>query len=325
MLQYEYKTKSKIMAIQELRSKNFRWIDITNVRDRNCPEIKYLKKNFNPHPINLEDCINNGQRPKIDVYKDHLFLVMLYPIYNRQTGEMIAAEIDFFISKDYIITVHDKKLQSMYRYFNHLSKLKNDREKKEFLSNNIMVILYEILNKQIYHCFPMLDHISIDIHGSERNIFRGKEKDMVGKILASRRNVVNFRKSMQAHKNILKKLEAANKELNFFDPNKADVYFNSLIDKVKEVWDTLEGFKESIEALQETNESLISFKLNQIMKNFTIISVVIFVLTLVATIIGVGANGTPIIGWPFGFWILIGVEIVIAFLVFTFFRKRNWL
>jgi len=56
------------MAIQELRSKNFRWLDITNVRNNNCPEIKYLKKNFNPHPINLEDCINNGQRPKIDHY-----------------------------------------------------------------------------------------------------------------------------------------------------------------------------------------------------------------------------------------------------------------
>ncbi len=313
------------MAIQELRTKNFRWIDITDIKDKNSAEIKYLKKNFNPHHINLEDCINNGQRPKIDVYKDHLFLVMLYPLYNRKTGEMMAAEIDFFVSKNYIITVHDNKLQSMHRYFNHLSKPKNETEKMEFLSNNVIVILYEILNKQIYHCFPMLDHISLDIHYSEKNIFRGKEKDMVGKILASRRNVVNFRKAMQAHKNILKKLENANKELKFFDPEKANIYFNSLIDKVKEVWDTLESFKESIEALQETNESLISFKLNQIMKNFTIISVVIFVLTLVATLIGVNAPGTPIIHWPLGFWILIGFEALVAFLVFTFFRKRNWL
>lgn len=313
------------MPINEIRAKNFRWIDVTNVQKINCPEIKYLKKNFNFHPINIEDCIINGQRPKIDIYKDYLFLVMLYPLYNRRTGEITASEIDFFISKHYIITIHDKKLDTIVSYFNHLKKSQNHLEKNEFLSNNIIIILYEILNKLVGHCFPMLDHISVDIHKTEKLIFHGKEKDMVGKILSSRRNVVNFRRSMQAHKNILKKLESANRQLKFFNTNKSKIYFNNLIDKVKEIWDILDSFKESIEAINDTNESLISFRLNHIMKTFTVISVIIFILTLIASLLSIGAPGTPIIEWELGFIALLVLEILVALFVFGFFKRKKWL
>ena len=302
-----------------------RWIDVTNAKDLNSPEIKYLKQNFQVHPINLQDCISTCQRPKLDIYPDHLFLVLLYPLYNRTTGVITPAEIDFIINREYIISVHDNKLPIFVNFFNHLKKTKHQQEKNEFLSNNVIIILYEILNKLIMHCFPMLDHISLDIHRAEKRIFQGREKELVEKILASRRNIVNFRKIMQAHKNIMKKLEQANREIKFFDQNKADVYFNSLIEKVKDIWDNLEGFKESIEALHDTNESLISFRLNQIMKTFTSISVVIFFLTLVATIFGIGATNTPFTRLPLGFWFIIILEVAIAWLILRFFKKRRWL
>ncbi len=313
------------MAIQEIRAKNMRWIDLTNAKKINCPEIKFLKKNYHFHPINLEDCIVDGQRPKIDSYRDHLFLVMLYPQYNRKTGVIEEKEVDFFVHKNYLITVHDSKLPTLVHFFNHLKKTKHYREKNEFLSNNIIIILYELHNRLLSHCFPMLDHISLDIKHAEKNIFCGKEKEMVKDILASRRNIVTFRKTLAAHKNIYKKLQHANRDIKFFDPLKSDVYFNSLIDKAKDIWDSLESFKESIEAIHETNESLISFRLNQIMKTFTIISVVIFLLTLTATLLSIGAPGTPIVDWPLGFWIIILLEIFIANLVLFIFKRKKWL
>jgi len=313
------------MPIQEIRSRHLRWTDITNARDLNSPEIKFLKRNYSFHPVNLRESIAIGQRPKVDIYRDYIFLVLLYPVYSRKTGEITAAEIDFFIGKDYIISVHDRKLPAIVHFYNHLLKSKNRQEKEEFLSNNVFIVLYELINKLIWHCFPMLDHISMDIRKAEKGIFQGKEKIMVEKILSSRRNIVSFRKSMQAHKNILKKIKHANREIKFFDPAKAEIYFNSLIDKVKEIWDLLDSFKESIEALQDTNESLISFRLNQIMKTFTIISITIFALTLVGTLLGVGAKGTPIINWPLAFWAILMLEALVATFIFLFFKRKKWI
>ncbi len=313
------------MAIQELKAKQMRWVSLTNVRQISDPEISFIKKNFKCHPINLKDCIINGQRPKIDIYDDYLFLVMLFPLYNRPTGEIISAEIDFFVGKDYLVMVHDGKLEPVVRLFNHLKKNGREKERDEFLNRNIILILHDLLNMLLMHTFPMLDHISLDIHQTEKRIFRGKEKEMVGAILATRRNIVNFRKFMQAHKNILKKLEHANRDLNLYEPNKADVYFNSLIDRSKEIWDSLDSFKESIDALYDTNESLISFNLNQIMKMFTSISVVIFILTLVATLFSTNLKHTPLMQTNGGFWWLIIIEIVVASIAIFIFKKRRWM
>ena len=73
------------MPISTIRAKNIKWINITGAHKINGPEIKYLKTNFDFHNINLKDCISDGQRPKIDGYRDHFFIVLLYPIYNRKT------------------------------------------------------------------------------------------------------------------------------------------------------------------------------------------------------------------------------------------------
>jgi magnesium transporter len=313
------------MAMEEIRSKHLRWINITGVNDLNAPEIKYLKRNFGFHPLNLKDCIIRGQRPKIDEHRNHLFLVFLFPFYNRKTREIQSAEIDFFIARDYIISVHDNQLQEIVRFFNHLKKTKNSEEREEFLANNSMIILYMILNRFLAHCLPILDHLSIGIHEIEKLIFGGKEKVLVKEILITRRNIVNFRKTMAAHKNVLKKLKVANQTLKIFDPEKGDVYFNNLIEQTKEIWDSLDSSKESIEALRDTNESLISFRLNEIMKTFTIISVVIFILTLLATLFGMGVTGTPLAHIPLGFWWIVLVEIIMAFLIITFFKRRRWL
>jgi magnesium transporter len=130
---------------------------------------------------------------------------------------------------------------------------------------------------------------------------------------------------MQAHKNVLKKLRTANHHLKLFDPLKADGYFDNLIECMKEIWEGVESAKESIDVLYDTNESLISFRLNQIMKTFTTISVIIFVLTLVATLFGMGARDTLFLHSPFGFWLIIFVEIMVGGLVLWFFKNRRWL
>ena len=106
------------MAIEELRAKNFRWINLTNLKSMKGPEVQFMRKNFGFHELNLEDSLAVGQRPKIDINSKYFFLVMLYPLYDRKTGVIKLREIDFFVSKNYLITVHDNKIPIITRFFN---------------------------------------------------------------------------------------------------------------------------------------------------------------------------------------------------------------
>lgn len=305
--------------IQQIKFKNFTWTNIIQAKGK---EIEYLRENFDFHPLDLEDCLSPAQRPKLDEYTHYLFLILTFPFYEVKNREIIASEIDFFIGPNYLVTLTDGRLTSLINLFRQCQV--NDFLREKYLSGGVMQLLYEILNKLQIYCYPMLDHISHDIDKLEKAIFSGYEKKMVQEILIIKRNIVNFRKSMQAHKNVIKKL--IGKSNKYFIPQESTVYFTNIVEQTKEIWDILESQKETIEALHNTNESLISFRLNDIIKILTIISVTLLPITLVASIFGMNtAGGMPLINHPYGFWIVIEIMIIIMLFLVLFFKRKKWL
>jgi len=308
------------MSLAEIRSKNLRWINIVRPGQG---EIDFLRNNFPFHPLDLEDCLICGQRPKIQKYPRYIFLVLLFPVYNRQTREIEPSEIDFFVGEDYFITLHDDKLKPLKEILKQCQT--EEKAKNEIFSQGSSFLLYYLINKLLCYCYPMLDHLSIDVHAIEKQIFSGSEKKMVSEILIIRRNITDFRQIMQAHKNTLKKLSEVMKQNGFSENQKLAIYYVDLIELTKEIWDHLESFKESIEALQQTNESLISNRLNDIMKTFTTISVIIFIMTLVAGIFSINARGTPFMHQGWSFWFILAIIMLVAVMAWQFFKKKKFL
>ncbi|MFA5021515.1 MAG: magnesium transporter CorA family protein [Patescibacteria group bacterium] len=308
-------------STQKIEFENFSWLNISNPDEQN---LRELGEKYKFHPLDLADCLSTSQRTKIDVYPRYTFIVFRVPIYNRETREILPAEINIFISKNFLITIHHDDLQSFTDFF-ELLRLSTDLRQK-YNEKSPEKLLYEILNKLFLYCFPMIDHLSIDCNNIEKAIFSGKERQMVSEILIIRRNITDFRKIMQVHKTVLKKMIYSFKENPLFVMKKTDAYFESLLDSAKEIWDTLENLKETIEALQETNESQISFKLSDTMRILTIISVFTFPLTLIAAIFGMNTVvSMPLVSSQFGFWYIIALMATIWLIMLAIFKKNNWL
>ena len=307
--------------IQKVDFPNFSWINIENPTEQ---EINEIGAKYQFHPLDLQDCLTPSYRSKVDVYPKYTFLTSLFPIYNSESREIKPGEINFFISKNYIISVHRGELR-VFKDFFHIFQVSSDMRQK-YIDKSPEKLLYEMLNRLFLYCFPMIDHLSEDCDNIEKAIFAGKERRMVSEILIIRRNVTDYRKIMQVHKNVLKKLIFNIKDSSLFVMKKTDVYFESLVDYSKEIWDTLENLKERIEALQETNESQISFRLNDIMRILTIISVITFPITLLATIFGMNTvHSMPFIDNLFGFWYVISMMAIIAIIMLVFFKRKGWL
>ena len=305
------------MHLRELTTPNLRWVTVTRPEKR---ELDYLAKDFKFHPLDLEDCASPAQRPKLDEYPHYLFLVLIFPLYNRKTGEITPAEIDFFIGEKFLVTVHRSELFPFMQFFD-MCRSDLTLQKRAMISAD--QLLYEILERLLMHAFPMLDNISIDIKRIQKEIFAGNERRVVRDILAIKRNIVNFRRIMQAHKAMIRRIKE--KQSKFCKGKCVMIYFDNLVEHTKDIWDTLENDKDTINALQETNEALITFQLNDIMKLLTIISVVMLPAGLVASIFSTNAEYTPFIGSPWDFWILIGFMGLVALGMVTFFRKKKWL
>ena len=303
-----------------IKHKNFSWHIVDKPTKK---QINWVGQNFNFLPEDLRECAPNLQRPKLVEREDYLFMILLFPYYDRQTREIKASEFDFFINRENIVLFHSDQLPV-------ISLLKKELEDDGLAQEKYMYdgskLLYEILNRLLHYCFPMLNHISQDIDDVESDILNIHEKGMsiIKEVLRIKTNIVNFRKIMQAHKSVISKLIKCSE--TYYPSRYLHEYFNNLVNHTKDIWEFLENYKGTIDALHETHESLMAHRLNQIIKTLTIFSVIVFPLTLLAAVFGMNTmNSMPFVNSPYDFWIVTIIMLVGAIGMLVYFKSKKWL
>lgn len=299
--------------ILEFRGEKFSWINITKNGKK---ELEYLGKKYGFLDLDLKDCLPPLQRPKLVVRPNYLFMILLFPVFDRKTKVLRASEVDFFITPSALISVNPNELAPIQEIFTKCRAKKNK-------CPNAASLLHEILHELLLACFPMLVHISNDIDNIESKLRYEFEKGTITEILRIKTNIVNFRKAVQPHKQVIRLLISESPK--FFPTQKIKIYFENLVSYTKEIWDLLDNYKDTIDALHETNVSLIDFRINEIMKTLTIFSVIVFPLTLLAAIFGMNTPGMPLINRPYGFWIILGGMMLGALGLLLFFERKKWL
>ncbi len=307
-----------ITKLKQIQYQNITWIHCTKPTES---DLEYLQTKFDFHPLDIADVKNVSLRPKLDEYPKYLFMVLLFPFYDRQEREIKASEIDLFLGDNYLITISDGNMKELDTFFNQCST--NEVIRKLYLADNTVALLHEILHRLQTYTFPMLDHITLDIENIERQIFAGQERRMVREILVIKRNIVAFRRIMHSHKSIIGKLMRVQNE--FFNPEGMRVYLKNALERSQDIWDILDTHKETISAFDETNNAMISFQLNEIMKILTTISVILIPANLVASIFGMNATHTPIVQEQYGFWVILSIILGLILVLLVFFRKKHWL
>lgn len=187
------------------------------------------------------------------------------------------------------------------------------------------VLLAEILERLFTASFVLLDKISIDINKVEEIIFKQEHVGVISEILIIRHNIINFRKVMQNYSEIIREVMDLKTNNILVNKKVVDMY-GDLLNYSKRIWTLIENRKETIEALNSTNESLANFRLNNIMKTLTMFSVVMFPLTLLAAVFGMNTTeGMPFISDSMGFWRIIALMLGGSFLMLVYFKYKKWM
>jgi magnesium transporter len=296
---------------------SIKWI---NIEKKGKKEIDFLRKSFNFLDSDIKECYKETIHPAIFMRDDYAFFEMLFPVYNRKTQLIENKEINFFIKDNILITAHNNDLIQLKDFFN---LLKNDNNlKKKYFQDNPIILLCGIFDYLLNSYFPMLNHMNDDVVGLEKYIFAGQEKLNTKNILKLKWNIVNFKRTIESHKNIIKHLIINGEHL--FSVKRLKIYYNDLINKIEDISKILENEKESIGALEQTNNSLISFQLNDIMKTLAIISVIIMPPAFIASLFGVNAK-IPYIDKPISFFIIVGICLFLIIFFLIFFKRKKWL
>jgi len=288
------------------------WLDIENPnRDR----MQFLLNNFHFHPLDIEDCLSIIERPKLDEYDDYFFLVMHIPLFIKETRRLSPFTVNIFIGKNFLVTVHHGLCKPIQDTYSRVT------ENHEILTKGSGYLLHKVIDSLIDYDFPILNKIYRNIQNIENAIFKKVSNKNVRDILFIRTNILTFRNIIFPQRKILKTLEIKDME---FLIDELEVYFSDLVDHVEKIWDTLENYKELIEGVHDAHESLLSSKINDIMRILTIFSVVILPLTLISGIYGMNVS-LPIGNAPFAFIIIMAGMFVISVGMLVYFKHKDWL
>ncbi len=284
--------------------------------------MRIVQKRFQLADQDVKESMPSFQRPKFVKRDGYYFMVLHFPVFNKITRRLGFTEVDFFLNAQSLVTVHDSSLPVIENFFKECQK--DGAIVDKYFQGTAAQLFFEVLSRLLESIFPILLHINDDINWVEKIVFTEvPDRKMAEEILRLKTNVVTFRRTVQGHKTVLEHLIAnGGHELNL-QPYQG--YINSTREHVNEIWHTLESQKESVDALHETNESVVGLRMNEIMRTLTIISVITFPLTLVATLLSIQASGTPFIYDDFGFWEIIGVLASGALLMFLVFKKKKWM
>ncbi|MCW3006643.1 MAG: magnesium transporter CorA family protein [Solirubrobacterales bacterium] len=301
--------------VEEIEAGGLRWINIERPR---AVDRAWLEEQFSFHALDYEDLFSRNQRPKVDEYDDYLFVVLHFPRFDKKVGRLNAAELDVFVGADFIITLPNEPIQPVDYLFDRCRRDEDLRE--QLFSKGAGYLLYKIVDDCVDASFPMLRKIGNKLERLEEDIFEGRSEEIVRDISNAKQEIINFRKIIRPQRGALRDLDRTRR----YVPEDLEVYFDDIVDASERIWDMLENFKEVSEALEDSNESVLSHRTNDVLRVLTSISVVVLPLTLIASIWGMNVH-VPGEGSATAFYVVIGVMVAMLAGMLAFFRHRGWL
>ncbi len=305
--------------VETVQASGLRWVNI----ERPTPlEAAWLEEQFSFHPLDLEDVLSRNQRPKIDYYDDYLFIVLHFPVFDPQVKRLNAGELDIFVGRDYLVTIPNTPLKPVEYLFERCRTKEDLRD--QLFSRGSGYLMYRIIDDSFDYCFPMLRKIGNKLDALEEEIFEGRSEDIVRDISNAKQEIINFRKVIRPQRTVLRDLEKLEQPFLAPEGGELEAYFDDVGDSHERIWDMLENYKEVIEGLEDTNESYISHRVNDILRVLTSISVIVLPLTLIASIWGMNV-GVPGEGDSTDFFVIVGAMFVLLVGMVAYFRRRGWL
>jgi magnesium transporter len=282
-------------------------------------EVEMLADRFGWHPLDLEDVLSRRQRPKVDEYPDYLFGILHFPVYDKSVQRLNAAELDFFVGNGYLVTLPGVELLPVTRLFARCQE--DDELRDQLFSKGSGYLLYHILDDLFDYCFPILDKIGHKLDSVEDDMFEVRAEEVVRDISNVKQEIISYRKIIKPERSTLKVLE---RQIERFLPEDLELYFDDIVDASERIWDLLDNYKEVVEALEQTNESVISHRQNDVLRVLTVVTVILLPLTLITGIFGMNVH-FPGFESSAAFWVLAGFMLGLAVGLTAFFRIKRWL
>jgi magnesium transporter len=291
------------------------WIDLYDCSEN---ELHTIGQMFDFHPLALEDCLQESPRAKLDKYDDYNFFVfhaLRYFEDAQEEDEISSIELDVFLGKNYIVTIHPIALSAVGKVARICLK------DNQMMNRGPDYLLYKIVDNIVDDCFPIIERLGERIDDLEDEIFLSKGQVTTEEILTLKRTIILLRKVLIPQRRIFGNV---NGRYSFFVNEENVPYYLDLIDHLDSILDTSNTYRDLANSLMETYYSILTGRSNETITILTIISIIMMPLTVITGFFGMNVK-LPGGNNPYAVWYILCGMLALSVTMLSFFRNRKWI
>ncbi|HEY7734847.1 MAG TPA: magnesium transporter CorA family protein [Nitrososphaera sp.] len=309
--------------LEEITNNGFRWIDAGDP-DRSL--MKELGDRFTFHELNLEDCLSKIQIPKIDRYDDHIFVILHFPVIERERIPK-SSQLAVFIGNNYLVTVHQKELRPVAEIFQQCRQ--SEKSRQELMGKSAGYLFHSIVDALTDDMLNIVKKIVGNIDDIEDVVFDEKT-DAAKEISYIRREITSLRRIAIPLRRTL--TEVAAKDIEHFSEEDFTLYFDDVNDHIDKAIETLDESKETIEIFKDTDFTHGTDKSNKILAMLTIIFTLSMPVSILSSLYGMNvdipifeeSDSAKFLGRYTTFIIIVAGSAAAALGMFAYFHRIRW-
>ena len=269
---------------------------------------------FDFHPLAIEDCLHAQSRPKIDDYDDYVYLV--FHAWKKAEDGVRLEEVDFFLGKNYVVSYHVEPRNSRSALADKIEK-----DPKLVLGHGSDMLLHQIFDLMVDKYTVVVDTLDERVDALETEILENATDETLKKILVLKKDLQDLFRMIRHQRDVMSSLS---REGHPMITKKARTFFRDIYDSVVRAHDTVEGLRDEVAGARDAYLSMMSNRVNSVMKGLSLVATIILPLTFVTGIYGMNFHDMPMLHDPMGFWITCAAMGILAAAMFYWFRKNGW-
>jgi len=291
------------------------WINVDGLH--NIETIEKIGKNFELHPLILEDILNTGQRPKCEDYDKCLFMVLKMLRYDSDSNIIHSEQVSLVLGQNFVISFQEA-IGDVFEQIR--DRIRNAKGRIRKMSADYLA--YALIDAIVDNYFLILEKMGEQIESMEEELIAKPSDNTVRRIHTLKRELIFLRKSVWPLRELINSMEKTESSLI---SDSTGPYLRDVYDHTIQVIDTVESFRDMTSGMLDIYLSSISNRMNAVMKVLTIIATIFIPLTFIAGIYGMNFKFMPELDWKWGYFIVLIIMAVMAAAMLIYFRRKKWL
>ena len=288
------------------------WVDVS---DPTSLDFDSLARQFGFHPLSIEDCRHQHQRPKVEEFPGYYFIVLYEAVLN-DLGRLQLGELGIFLGKNYLVTVHSESIRAIE------TAERLWRSWTDLAERGTGLLAYLLIDAVVDDYLPLLDTVSDRMDSLEDRIFADFQDESLEEIFRIKKELLLLRRAVTPLRDVFNTL--LRREQPIFS-RETHTYFQDVFDHLIRVADTIDTLRDMVGSMMDAYLSISGNRMNLVMKRLTSIATILMSVTLVAGIYGMNFDYMPELKWRYGYVGALLSMLVVGLAIYSHFRRIKWL